>query len=1039
MLQALSTAYSLPSKLAQNNMSDNLLITCPSCKATFKRTAAREKECPLTFCAYCGHRLHPMRGKMAAVFSHSLAITIEPDKIPKKDDVVEQVGPYQILKSIGKGGMGEVFLAYDTTCGRKIALKKIRSDLLQHPLLQSRFLREARITSQLTHPTIVPIYTIHEEVNNIYYTMPYVEGQTLRAALRHAKEIEVKKQVHKDLSTTIPALIRIFLQICQACAYAHSHGVLHRDLKPENFIIGKYGQVIIVDWGLAKMIGEEEKSEQEKAKDEVPEPIIKKTSRHISGGRITKMGKVVGTVAYMAPERAFGKPSTIQTDIYSLGVVLYQILTLHVPFHRKNIAEFKKNWQKEQYIPPEVMAPYREVPPILSEIVKKCLSPLPEERFQSVDELIQSLESYIEGRSEWFYVTTLNIHNKNDWEFQENILLANHTAITGGADASDWAIVMISKEPFTDNTRIEATLRLGKSCQGIGFLFSLPEAETRRYITEGYCLWLSANSHSPRKTKLLRSSVTVMEAPDCILPHETEVHVRVEKIDQHIYCYINNLLQFSYTSHIPIVGSHVGILARDADFTIDKFSVSIGSQNITVGCLAVPDAFLANKNYDKALHEYRRIGQMFQGRAEGRDALFRAGITLLEEAKAAEMGGPEAHLYSRAHEEFGKLRNTSGAPLEYLGKALMYESMGHYEEEMKCYELAFRRYKRHPLLPIIEEELAFRMHESSRQSRRAAYECMALALRFLPHIVSSKEAARLFTHLQKHWEELPFIRPEAAVQDEEVKRLRLIMILGFWLHKPYIIQEAINAFMERPILPIPLICDALFLLLEMKSTKLCEDCIYHIRSLLSPTEFGRFLPFTDPIEKACKGIKGVGFEEERIAAFHIRQAIQNQEIFNYRDILKQYLETKNTPYLDSILMEAYLYLDDMAAVEKIIERCSIGQKAYPEAYHQEHPAAFVYGCALARLKGERAAMAYFASLAPLPLPYPRSYLLGAHVLVGHISAESSSDWMRRSFVWEKEALYNQLILFYHVTGNQEKETAFRMLTSCANFPTENCT
>src|SRR5262249_32874545 len=157
-------------------------------------------------------------------------------------------GSYQVLKVIGKGGMGEVFLAYDTTCGRRIALKRIRSDLMEHVQMHNRFLKEARVTAQLTHPSIIPIYAIHgQQQQEVYYTMPYVEGQTLKQILRKAKQVEKKGQKSDVAGGSIPALMRIYLSICQAIAYAHSKEVLHRDIKPENIIVGQYGEVLILD------------------------------------------------------------------------------------------------------------------------------------------------------------------------------------------------------------------------------------------------------------------------------------------------------------------------------------------------------------------------------------------------------------------------------------------------------------------------------------------------------------------------------------------------------------------------------------------------------------------------------------------------------------------------------------------------------------------------------------------------------------------------------------------------------------------------
>jgi eukaryotic-like serine/threonine-protein kinase len=162
-----------------------------------------------------------------------------------KEPIQFTLGPYQILRDIGKGGMGEVFLAYDTICGRKIALKRIRSDLANHTQIHRRFLKEAHITSQLTHPSIIPIYIIHGENQEVYYTMPYVEGETLKQILRETFQAEKHGEKSHSIGSSIPTLVRLFLNVCQAIAYAHSKNVLHRDLKPENIIVGKYGEVLI--------------------------------------------------------------------------------------------------------------------------------------------------------------------------------------------------------------------------------------------------------------------------------------------------------------------------------------------------------------------------------------------------------------------------------------------------------------------------------------------------------------------------------------------------------------------------------------------------------------------------------------------------------------------------------------------------------------------------------------------------------------------------------------------------------------------------
>ncbi len=318
-------------------------IVCPSCDSHFFLSGA--KKAHPAFCTYCGHTLDQTKDQETTLEE----ISFVQKHIPDEESVQFSIGSYQILKRIGKGGMGEVFLAYDTECGRRIALKRIRTDLKNRKQLLLRFLKEARITAQLTHPSIIPIYTIHEDGQNIYYTMPYVEGETLREIINKARKLDKKGEKSESVGTSIPSLARILVNVCQAISYAHSHGVLHRDIKGENIIVGKFGEVMILDWGLAKII--KSPPEEEIFEEEKP-----------TSPDITAFGKVVGTVSYMAPERASGNPATTLTDIYALGVLLYVILTLRHPFRRGNLEEFRNTMDKEVFKDPAEIAPYRDVP-----------------------------------------------------------------------------------------------------------------------------------------------------------------------------------------------------------------------------------------------------------------------------------------------------------------------------------------------------------------------------------------------------------------------------------------------------------------------------------------------------------------------------------------------------------------------------------------------------------------------------------------------------------------------------------------------------
>lgn len=1010
------------------------MITCSKCQTSF--TIDSPSSNSILYCPFCKYPLYPEKEATIALHATKDTSSLSPNStvsfldehLPEGEKILFAIGPYQVLKSIGKGGMGEVFLAYDTSCGRRLALKKIRPDLLQHKQLHNRFIKEARITSQLTHPAIIPIYAIHSETEETYYTMPYVEGKTLKQLLRTAKKQETEGKKMNHIAESIPALIRIFLSICQAVAYSHSKHVLHRDLKPENIIIGQYGQIIILDWGLAKVlrdtIVEKEVSEEIEIQEEFH------TLHHL-----THVGKVVGTVAYMAPERAMGQPANFQTDIYSLGVILFQMLTLVHPFQRESLKEFRKKMKSEKVMDPSEIAPYRDVPKSLSRVVLKCLAPLPENRYQTVDDLIHDLENYIEGRSEWFQIAELKIDQKSDWEFQENVYIAEHVALTQGTEASDWVSLMISKDSFQETIKIEAKVKILENGNGIGFLLSIPETAERQHLNDGYCLWIGTqNNHS---TKLLRSTLEVMNASDVFLKMNEWVDVRIEKIENNIHLYLNNIFQFSYISHLPLAGTHVGLLLRDDNFVVENFAVYVGSQNVTVECLAVPDAFLAHKNYGIALTEYRRIGYSFQGRAEGREAMFRAGITLLEQANNTTDQRLKSNLYDAAMDEFQKLHNTPGAPLEYLGKALVYQALSDYEEEAKCFELAYRRYPRHPLLPILQEQIDYRMHESSRYNRQATFNFILLTLKYLPDIAYNSNTTKLLQSLDKHWEPLFFI--EKDIKEDSLQKLKnkvFAIKLAFWLGRPFVLSEMIENLLAMQTFQPILVANVLFCLIELGSWKIAEQTLNEIFVKYPNKDFIDFMIYKaslDCVILSHQETLDVAFtnflklsperpskQVERSLLYLIEEAIDDR---NTNFIHHAIEKTSHWPFTPEGEMKirfysiwAYLLDKNLAAVNQLLQ-------TYPiELVSQETTLLhFLYGCWLEMTEGKEIAIIHFSGVPEVP--YPRTWTLASSFLSGKLNR--TPEWINKLFLWERKQLYRQLALYYHCIGENDQAIEYQ--------------
>lgn len=961
-----------------------LSVSCPHCKSHFKVLSS--KELP-SFCISCGHSLNNEESQISQ--GSDSDVTLVSGHTPQA--IQFSLGPYQVINSIGKGGMGEVFLAYDTMCGRRIALKRIRPDLLTFGQIQNRFLKEARVTCQLTHPAIIPIYSIHKEENLAYYTMPFVEGETLKQILRKTRQQEKKGEKLDHIGGSIPALIRVFIAICQAVAYAHAKGVLHRDLKPENIIIGKYGEVMILDWGLAKLFHEEE----EHNKPPFDEENLKESA---SLHYLTRLGKVVGTLSYMAPERAMGQSATVQTDIYSLGVILYQILTLRLPFKRRSLKEYRETLAEEIIQDPIEIAPYRDVPKILASIAIKCLSPTPLQRYFSVDELIRELENYIEGRTEWFKIAELSVHNKTDWEFQEHILIAEHTAITRNTEISEWVSLMISKASFAENLCLSADVYLGESCQGIGFLLNVPEASERENVNDGYCVWLGSDIN--KTTKVLKSSHEVLHAEEVFLPRKEWLQIRIEKVENTIHFYLNDIFQFSFINRMPIVGTHVGLLSRDVDFELKDFFVFVGSQNIMVNCLAVPDAFLAHKDYLKALSEYRRIGYAFPGRAEGREAILRSGITLIEQAKSE--GDPK--LFDAALNEFELLHKTAGAPLEYLGKALVYQAMQDNDEEIKCFELACRRYAQHPLLHVLEEQAIFRMQESSRIDRKATYSFLLLTLRFIHRFQSSQPVQKLISSLKKHWEELPFILKDSASRKPNIS---LAIPLAFWLNKNYILEEIIDELAACEPLPIISLSNALFALKKLDQEDAALNKLKEIKEkapnapsfgLIEVLLSAQSDNLDDSLEKLSLA-EGLDEDKLRTLEFLLDLALDTQQTALVHKALNSIKEALPSPLIHRDIW-AYLLEKNWQAAGTLLHTfpfellCKESSLLY-----------FLYGCWLYVTEGQEIANMHFSGV--LDAPYPRTYALASHYLAGKVEL----NWFNKAFIWEKKQLERQLKLF----------------------------
>ena len=262
---------------------------------------------------------------------------------------------YEIIKSIGEGGMANVYLAFDTILERQVAVKILRGDLSDDEKFIRRFQREANSASSLRHPNIVEMYDVGEDDGKYFIVMEYVDGKTLKGL--------IKKRGPLNLSEAID----IMLQLTSGIACAHDSYIIHRDIKPQNVMILEDGRVKITDFGIAMALNNNE---------------------------LTQTNSVMGSVHYLPPEQASGSGSTIKSDIYSLGILMFELLTGKVPFKGENAVEIAIKHMKDQI--PSVCKFNSAIPQSVENIILKACAKNPKNRYETVSEMYEDLKTCLD-------------------------------------------------------------------------------------------------------------------------------------------------------------------------------------------------------------------------------------------------------------------------------------------------------------------------------------------------------------------------------------------------------------------------------------------------------------------------------------------------------------------------------------------------------------------------------------------------------------------------------------------------------------------
>jgi serine/threonine-protein kinase len=295
---------------------------------------------------------------------------------------------YRIVRPHAKGGLGAVSVALDQELHREVALKEIQEAFADDPDSRGRFLLEAEVTGRLEHPGIVPVYGLGLYADGRpFYAMRFIKGDSLQKAIQRFHAADSSGRDPSERSLALRQLLGRFVAVCNTIAYAHSRGILHRDLKPANVMLGTFGETLVVDWGLAKPVGQAEPAPA------AGEPALRPLSG--SSATATQQGAVLGTPAYMSPEQAAGQLDRLgpASDIYSLGATLYTLLTDRNPVEGADTWEVLRKVQRGEVMPPALAKP--GTPPALAAVCLKALALRPEDRYPTALELAADLEHWL--------------------------------------------------------------------------------------------------------------------------------------------------------------------------------------------------------------------------------------------------------------------------------------------------------------------------------------------------------------------------------------------------------------------------------------------------------------------------------------------------------------------------------------------------------------------------------------------------------------------------------------------------------------------
>jgi serine/threonine-protein kinase len=917
---------------------------------------------------------------------------------------------YEVLNALGAGGMGEVFLAYDPKLKRRIALKRIRPERGGQQEPRDRFTIEARVTAMLQHPSIIPVYRFSSEGDDLFYTMRPVEGLTLADIIQRLRE---NVPGARD-EWTVARLIRLFLQATGAIAFAHSKNVVHRDLKPSNIMIGPFEEVLVLDWGLAKVLGEN---------DDGPAPEVE-ADAFASMALQTASQIIIGTPGYIAPDNLLeGQPASPEGDVYALGVILYELLALQWPWAGSDMSSLITSMRSEPPHPTRLQ-PGREIPAQLAEVALRAIHPDRGRRYTSVTRFAHDVADALEGRASWQPIEERR--TSYAWRLNEGRIHDEDGELTFQSSGRKQEFAYVYTRPFfVSDVRVEFEFSLRKGRHSLGVTMNCADLRERESPT-GYTLGIVEPKR--RTLSLLRNGRDVAGSKSPQYEPKTWYKVVVERRGDHIRLSIDNEFIYGYSDPIPLRGGYVALVGASTGTTVRNLRMWSRGASSMVSCLAVPDAFFNHSLYEEAREEYLRVASSLPGRREGRMAAFRAGLCYVEMARSEEDREIRGLLLHEAEASFASLDRAPRTCLSGLGRAIVADQRGEYRTMSAALRDALAEHPDDPNQDAVREWLLAYLHGADEPDRRGLAECMPLAVDHCLDASGVRVIRDLVQTVRTNWEVPSFMtgRLQGKITDDTF-RAEAKAFFGFWAARDDVIDEAARALaMSEKLRPYHM-TDTVFALLELGNVEFADEVLAvfdRVRASLSEERFVVAAGLARAGIQALKGdlpgaeklLLGLDCEPTDRAYNTARLTVARAEYDAGRhgQVFKM---LRGAERHDTFAREHRAWFaiktGDLRMAQRELEPLLL------RGSHERgrNLANFLHGlCLLGEGKGGEAMRIF--RLLPFER-FPRTWTLGSHCASGRLSGWRLDRYRDEAFPWERKHLNAQMALLSLVRGDEE--------------------